>query len=123
MDLDPLPKGIADPLETIDELERRVLAWVRSVKTPAQKRLLREIVQERVALIRATSPNQNTHVSDEDFEAGLIRHLKAKSQAATERVYNRNGWSGRHDFDLDRSAAPANDVKLLLPGQTGRQTG
>jgi hypothetical protein len=120
-DLEPLPKGIRAPLETIDEMEQRVLNWVRSAKTHEEKERIREIVQHRVGIIRATSPNQNTHISDEDLESMLIRHLKAKARAATERVYNRRGWAKPQDFDLVRSAAPATEAKLLLPGQQGRR--
>jgi hypothetical protein len=120
MDLDPLPEGRATPLEARDELERRVLAWVRSVKTPAQKRMLREIVQQRVELLKATSPIQFSHIDSASLEDQLIATLKAKAQEGVERVYTRRGWVKPHDFDLVGSAAPATAEKVLLPGQKGR---
>jgi hypothetical protein len=122
MDLPPLPGGIAEERWTRDEFERRVLAWVRSAKTPEEKRRIREIVQHRVGILKATSPLQFSHIDDKSLEEQLIATLKAKSQAAVERVYKERGWAGRQNLDLIRSERPADGGKMLLPGQTGRRS-
>lgn len=111
LSLDPLPGGIEDARKATETFVGMMLEWARS-PVHAKHRL------ERAKVLKATSPLQFSHISEEDLADQLADIAIEKAKEAVARTYRMNGWD--KGVDLGRTTSPANATPVLLPGQRGR---
>lgn len=110
--VDPLPGDIEEARKATETFVQMMLDWARS-PAHAQHRL------DRAKILKATSPLQFSHISEEDLADQLAEIAVEKAKEAVARTYRMNGWD--KGVDLDRTTSPANATPVLLPGQTGKR--
>ncbi len=108
------------PLEPGVEQGRRVVARY-GLMLANWARTNREFFMSRAKLLRATSPMQFSHVTDDQLADQLASMVEEKAKAAAERVYRQRGWTKPELLGMARER-PSTAKELLLPGQKGRET-
>lgn len=111
--LPPRPAGILDAREATHQYLGMILNWAK--KHP-------EFMLERARILKATSPLQFSHMSDEELAGSLLATIaEEKAKAAVEHAYKANGWVKPLTVEWEASGAPRPTQAVLLPGQEGRK--
>lgn len=110
--LAPLEPGIMDARAAVDKFLGMILRWCK--ENP-------QFLLERARILKATSPLQFSHMTDEQLAGSLLTEIATrKAQEGVERVYKQRGWARAPYADAVANQAPRPAGAVLLPGQQGR---
>lgn len=111
--LAPLEPGILDARAAVDKFLGMILRWAK--ENP-------QFMLERARILKATSPLQFSHMTDEQVAGSLLTEIATrKAQEGVESVYKRRGWVRTPYADLVAERTPRPSEPVLLPGQQGKE--
>lgn len=109
LDTPELEKGIRDGRDTTERFVKMLLEWARSPRHEEHR-------LARARILKATSPMQFSHMTEQQLADELAEIAVEKAKEAVARTYRMRGWD--RGVDLDRTTGPATPAPVLLPGQT-----